>query len=97
MGFLIQLVLGQLYGRIGLGWALWACGKIQATLTLIYLQQNTNTASKLLKTAYIYIDLQIHDFLILQTENFDFSWRDKKKKNRPNRTSYSPKWWFGLL
>ena len=36
MGFLIQLVLGQLYGRIGLGWALWACGKIQATLTLAY-------------------------------------------------------------
>ena len=34
MGFLIQLVLGQFYGRIGLGWALWACGKIQATLTL---------------------------------------------------------------
>ena len=33
MRFLIQLVLGQLYGRIGLGWALWACGKIQATLT----------------------------------------------------------------
>ena len=32
-GILFQLVLGHLFGRIGLGWALWACGIIQATLT----------------------------------------------------------------
>ena len=41
--------------------------------TLIYLQQITNTVSKLLKTVYIYIyiyiDLQVHDFLISQTTN----------------------------
>ena len=59
VGFLIQLVLGQFYGQIGLGWALWACGKIQATLTILTVGRMCHLSLDLFGILlYLYIEVQ---------------------------------------